>query len=131
MILAVEWYHNVLAFIFAVIACLLMLVVLLQRGRGTGLSGAFGGTGGHTAFGAKTGDFLTWITIALAGLFLICSVVLNYVFQTPDVTTAPRVAPTPGAPATPESPTGRAPLPAGMLGEPFTRLVPFGCDSQS
>ena len=73
--------YPVLAFFFAVIAILLMVLILLQRGKGVGLSGAFGGSGGgHAAFGSKAGDVLTWMTIILAGLFLLYSVLLNYVF---------------------------------------------------
>lgn len=79
MILA-TWYYPILATIFAFMAVVLMGVILLQRGRGVGLAGAFGGVGGHTAFGAKTGDFLTWATIVIASIFLSYVVVLNYVF---------------------------------------------------
>ncbi len=108
MTLAAQWYHPILATIFALVAVLLMLVILLQRGRGMGLSGAFGGGGGgHTTFGSKTGDFLTWITIAGAALFLICSIVLNFMF----VPTAPNLAPTAQAP----TPPGRsAPAPGAQ-----------------
>jgi preprotein translocase subunit SecG len=60
-----------------------MGVILLQRGRGVGLAGAFGGVGGHTTFGAKTGDFLTWVTVVGAGLFLLLAILLNYVFRPP------------------------------------------------
>lgn len=81
MILAAEWYHTVLAFFFAVAAILMMLVILLQRGKGVGLSGAFGGVGGGTAFGAKTGDILTWVTIVGAVVVLTFAVILNYVFR--------------------------------------------------
>ncbi len=79
MILA-AWYHTILAFLFAVLAIIVMGVILLQRGRGVGLAGAFGGTPGGTAFGAKTGDVLTWVTIAGAILLLTYTVVLNFVF---------------------------------------------------
>ena len=79
MLLA-AYYHLILAFLFTVIAGLLIIVILLQRGRGVGLAGAFGGTGAHTAFGAKTGDFLTWLTVVMAALFLVFAIVLNYVF---------------------------------------------------
>ncbi|MBU0640643.1 MAG: preprotein translocase subunit SecG [Planctomycetes bacterium] len=78
--IASAWYHSILATLFGLLAIMLMLVILLQRGKGVGLSGAFGGAGGHTTFGSKTGDFLTWVTIALAALFLVYSVGLNYVF---------------------------------------------------
>jgi preprotein translocase subunit SecG len=80
MILA-AWYHPILATLFALLAILLMGVILLQRGRGVGLAGAFGGAGGNTAFGAKTGDFLTWATIVIAGVFLVTSILLNYAFR--------------------------------------------------
>jgi len=52
------------------VCVLLVLLVLIQKGRGGGLSGAFGGAGGNTAFGAKTGDVLTWVTSAFFLLFL-------------------------------------------------------------
>jgi len=104
MILAAEWYHNILATVFGLFAVLLIGVILLQRGKGVGLSGAFGGTGGHTAFGAKTGDVLTWATIGIASGLLIFTIVLNFVFtplQAFDTTPAPAVAPTTGL--TPDS----------------------------
>ncbi len=44
----------------------LMIVVLLQRGRGGGLAGAFGGAGGQSAFGTKAGDVFTKITVVIA-----------------------------------------------------------------
>lgn len=51
--------------LLGVISALLILVVLLQRGRGGGLAGAFGGLGGQSAFGTKAGDVFTKITIGL------------------------------------------------------------------
>ena len=58
----------------------MILLVLIQKGRGGGLSGAFGGGGGgNTAFGAKTGDVLTWATSIVFALFVILAVVLNLV----------------------------------------------------
>lgn len=44
----------------------MMLVVLIQRGRGGGLAGAFGGAGGSSAFGTKAGDVFTKITVVVA-----------------------------------------------------------------
>lgn len=79
MLLA-AWYHPLLAVLFSFLAVILMVVILLQRGKGVGLAGAFGGAGGHTAFGAKTGDVLTWLTVALAGALLLTAVLLNYAF---------------------------------------------------
>jgi preprotein translocase subunit SecG len=79
MILA-AWYHTIAAVFFAVLGIWIIIVILLQRGKGVGLAGAFGGAGGHTAFGAKTGDVLTWVTIASAVAFLLLAIVLNYLF---------------------------------------------------
>ena len=66
LLLAVEWYHIILATLFALVCVLMILVILLQRGRGSGLAGAFGGAGGSSHLGAKTGDVLTLVTLGLA-----------------------------------------------------------------
>jgi preprotein translocase subunit SecG len=44
----------------------LICVILIQRGKGGGLAGAFGGVGGSSAFGTKAGDVFTKITIGVA-----------------------------------------------------------------
>src|SRR5262249_14778956 len=44
----------------------LICLVLIQRGKGGGLAGAFGGTGGSSAFGTKAGDVFTKVTIYVA-----------------------------------------------------------------
>jgi preprotein translocase subunit SecG len=49
-----------------IVSLFMMLIVLIQRGRGGGLAGAFGGAGGSSAFGTKAGDVFTKITIVLA-----------------------------------------------------------------
>jgi preprotein translocase subunit SecG len=121
MILA-SWYHPILATIFAFMAVVLMGVILLQRGRGVGLAGAFGGVGGHTAFGAKTGDFLTWATIVIASVFLCYVVVLNYVFV--PLKAAGAAAPPPALPTplpAPAAGTGDQPTPAAD--EPVERPI--------
>ena len=53
----------------------LMFVILLQRGRGGGLAGAFGGLGGQSAFGTKAGDLFTRITIGVAAFWIILCIV--------------------------------------------------------
>ena len=89
MLLA-AWYHSILATLFAMACLILMGVILLQRGRGVGLAGAFGGAGGHTTFGSKTGDVLTWVTVVMAACVLLGAVVLNYVFVPPPVAIRPK-----------------------------------------
>lgn len=57
----------------------LILIILLQRGRGGGLVGAFGGMGGQSAFGAKAGDVFTRVTIVVATVWiLLCVVTVKY-----------------------------------------------------
>ena len=75
------FWQGLLGFAIVIMAGLLIIVILLQRGRGDGLSGAFGGSGGSSAFGAKTGDVFTWITVVVATLVVVLAVVSNYVFD--------------------------------------------------
>jgi preprotein translocase subunit SecG len=56
-------------------ALFLILLVLIQRGKGGGLAGAFGGMGGQSAFGTKAGDTFTRITIVVAVLWIFLCVV--------------------------------------------------------
>ena len=66
-----------------VICCLvLILIILIQKGRGGGLSAAFGGGGGGL-LGSKTGDFLTWVTIVMVGVFLSLAVLLAKYYKPP------------------------------------------------
>lgn len=48
----------------------LVMLVLVQRGRGGGLTGALGGAGGQSAFGTKAGDLFTKITVGVAALWI-------------------------------------------------------------
>lgn len=65
--------------LFMFLCAIMILLVLIQKGRGGGLSSAFGGSGGNTAFGAKTGDVLTWATSIVFALFVILAAILNRV----------------------------------------------------
>lgn len=51
-------------------------LVLIQRGKGGGLAGAFGATGGSSAFGTKSGDVFTRITITTGGIWIVMSMLL-------------------------------------------------------
>ena len=64
---------------FIVLSIFLIGLILIQRGRGGGLAGAFGGMGGQSAFGTKAGDVFTKITVVAAGLmFLLCILAILY-----------------------------------------------------
>ena len=99
MILAdIPWYAQILAVIFVLICIILIVIVLLQKGRGGGLSAAFGGAGGHSAFGSKTGDVFTKITIGIVAVFLILSMVLTKIWVPfiPEDRDAPALQSSPG-----------------------------------
>jgi preprotein translocase subunit SecG len=62
-----------------VVALFLIVLILLQRGRGGGLAGALGGMGGQSAFGTKAGDMFTRITSGLALFWiLLCVLAVKY-----------------------------------------------------
>ena len=63
--------------LFIIVCVFMILLILIQKGRGGGLASAFGGAGGNTAFGSKTGDVLTWATSVVFGVFLLLAVALN------------------------------------------------------
>jgi len=52
-------------------ALFLIVLVLIQRGKGGGLAGALGGMGGQSAFGTKAGDLFTKITIGVATFWIV------------------------------------------------------------
>lgn len=65
--------------IIHVLVCLvLVLIVLLQSGKGADLAGAFGGGGSQTAFGARgTATFLSKLTTGAAVVFMLTSFTLS------------------------------------------------------
>ncbi len=63
--------HVVFGILMFLVATFLILLVLVQRGRGGDLSGAFGGMGGQSAFGARAGDTFTYITIWTAAVWIV------------------------------------------------------------
>jgi len=70
--------YGILLFIHIGVSILLILAVLMQSGKGGGLSGAFGGGGGNqTAFGGRGAvDFLGKATWILGSAFMVLSLLL-------------------------------------------------------
>ena len=66
---------NLLMVLLFLTALFLILLVLIQRGKGGGLAGAFGGMGGQSAFGTKAGDMFTKITVVVAAVWIILCVI--------------------------------------------------------
>ena len=76
----ITWTIRIMAVAFVVVSVFMMLVILIQKPKGGGLSGAFGGAGGSdTSFvGAKVGDFLTILTVGCFLTFLLLSMGLTW-----------------------------------------------------
>ncbi len=76
-----SWVPSILNVLVLLLGCFLILLVLIQRGKGGGLSGAFGGVGGSSAFGSRAGDLFTRITLIVAGIWLVLAMVQGVVLQ--------------------------------------------------
>jgi len=88
---------------------------LIQKGRGGGLSGAFGGDATGGILGSKTGDFLTWFTVAIVGVFLTLAVAMAKFYRPTLTDFGPDQAVQQEAPVSPEQPL--APVTPGGEGD--------------
>ena len=61
--------------ILILLGAFLILLVLIQRGKGGGLIGALGGSGGSSPFGSRAGDQFTRLTIYLALIWLLLTMI--------------------------------------------------------
>jgi preprotein translocase subunit SecG len=87
VLLAVGWIPWLLNTVVFILGLFLILLVLIQRGKGGGLAGAFGGAGGSSAFGSRAGDLFTKITIGVAFAWILLIMAQVMVIQR---TTAPQ-----------------------------------------
>ncbi len=75
------WVPPVLNALVLILGIFLILLVLIQRGKGGGLSGAFGGVGGSSAFGSRAGDLFTKITIGVFTAWIVLTMLEVAVIQ--------------------------------------------------
>ena len=134
--------YVVILILHILVAFALMAVVLMQSGRGRGLSGTFGGGGGNqTLFGGRGAvDFLGKATWFLGAGFMLTSLILAVLAGSRSGSQgveslipkeAPMSAPTlpPGAPPTALPGEGEAPVPSGTEGT--TPEAPGSGESQT
>jgi preprotein translocase subunit SecG len=72
----VDYLLGFLNVVIVILTLFLIVLILIQRGRGGGLAGAFGGMGGSSAFGARTGDVFTKVTVGVAIGWIVLSMVM-------------------------------------------------------
>src|SRR5437588_9908960 len=77
------WVPPLLNVVLLLVGIFLILLVLIQRGKGGGLAGAFGGAGGSSAFGSRAGDAFTRITIYVAAIWILLIMFLIKSVQPP------------------------------------------------
>ncbi len=93
MLIAGFWLW-ILNFVVILVGIILILLVLIQRGKGGGLVGALGGAGGSSAFGSRAGDFFTRLTLIIAGIWILLTIVqIHAIKPPPKEKQAPAVAP--------------------------------------
>lgn len=76
------WLPGPLNIILIFVGLFLILLVLIQRGKGGGLIGALGGTGGSSPFGSRAGDQFTRLTIYVAAIWLFLTMLQVRAIQT-------------------------------------------------
>jgi preprotein translocase subunit SecG len=103
--------YYLVATLYVLTCMVLMLVILLQQGKGGDIANAFGGGSSQAAFGARSGaTVLSRATTVCAVLFVVGALVLGIVGQRgPGSVIGGRVPARAPAPATPAAP---APTPA-------------------
>jgi len=76
---------TLLDIVHIAVCAFLMLVVLLQQGKGGGMGAAFGGGATQQVFGGRgAGNILTRATAICAGIFMLTSVSLAWVSSSGD-----------------------------------------------
>ena len=104
--------YIALSFLHILIASGLILIVLLQSGKGADIGAAFGGGSSQTVFGGRgAATFLSKATTVLAILFMVMSIALTLLAsQRGGTTVVPADRPTPASSA-PAAPAPSAPAP--------------------
>jgi preprotein translocase subunit SecG len=106
-----------LTVLHVMVSLVLIVVVLLQHGKGADIGAVFGGGASSTVFGSRgAGNFLTKLTTGSALLFMVTSLSLAYLSNTAgtDGLFEDRPAAAAPAPAEAGAPAAEAPAPGGF-----------------
>ena len=92
-------YYAIVA-VHVIVCVILVLVVLLQSGKGADLAGAFGGGATQTAFGSRgPASFLSRMTTVAAVLFMLTCIGLSMISTNATKTEGKSILETTGKPA--------------------------------
>jgi preprotein translocase subunit SecG len=113
--------YQFILFIHVLVAAFIVLLVLVQQGKGATMGAAFGSGASQTVFGSRgSGSFLFRLTLSCVAVFFTTSIALNYVatraYKTERVITLPAgpVQKSPLIPAAPQAPAAEKPATADM-----------------
>ena len=131
-------FLSTLAIVIQVLSAIgVIVLVLLQHGKGADMGAAFGSGSSGSLFGATgSANFLSRLTAVLATVFFVCTLVLAFFANSRTTARAPasvmdQIAPAPAAPsADPSAPAGKAPAaaPAAPAGVDATQKSGAGGD---
>jgi preprotein translocase subunit SecG len=109
-------FSGIVLVLLVIVTVALCGLILIQRGKGGGLAGAFGGGGVEQAFGTRATTLAQKATAVLGAIYLLLAVILGLSLGTgraggpaeppPEApaSTAPEKAPAPPVPAVPAIP---------------------------
>ena len=84
--------ENLLIFFYILISISLILIILLQQGKGSDIGSAFGAGSSNTMFGSSSSSNpLTKVTAILAAIFLILSLSITYISRSSMIEESPIV----------------------------------------
>jgi preprotein translocase subunit SecG len=115
--------YYLIATLYVLTCMVLMLVILLQQGKGGDIANAFGGGSSQAAFGARSGaTVLSRATTVCAVLFIVGALVLGIVGQRGPGSViggrAPAAPPPVTLPPNPAPPAATTPAPAPATPSP-------------
>ena len=85
--LALFGVNSIVSFLLGtallLVTLFLILLILVQRGKGGGLAGALGGMGGESALGTRAGDVFTKITVGTALVWILLCMLTYKIYEPP------------------------------------------------
>ena len=74
--------YTLLIVLFVLVCVTMVIVILLQAGKGKGLAGTFGGPGAGAVFGGRgAATFLSKATGILATIYLVLCLLIGYIYK--------------------------------------------------